>query len=55
MPRNPELNLLHEQAQRAFEAKQAKFAELKIAREQAMPRMQVCSLLEMSMIRLFLR
>lgn len=34
MPRNPELDLLHEQAQRAFEAKQAKFAELKIAREQ---------------------
>ena len=33
MPRNPELDLLHEQAQRAFEAKQAKFAELKIARE----------------------
>ena len=34
MPRNPELDLLHEQVQRAFEAKQAKFAELKIAREQ---------------------
>ena len=35
MPRNPELDLLHEQTQRAFEAKQAKFTELKIARKQA--------------------
>ena len=55
MPRNPELDLLHEQVQRAFEAKQAKFAELKIARSRLMPHMQVYNLSEVSMIRLLPR
>lgn len=35
MPRDPELDALREQVQQAFDAKQAKFAELKVAREEA--------------------
>lgn len=35
MPRDPELDALHAQVQQAFEAKQAKFEELKIARTEA--------------------